>query len=71
MTSTAETIGIDVFPFGIMLMIMIANITESNFLVKCWGTVITAAVAAILFGNPEPKRARGGRKPFAARGAPF
>ena len=56
LNSTPETLNVDVFPIGIMLVILIANITESNFLTKSWGTLLTGTVAAIVFSDSGTRR---------------
>ena len=61
-----------VFPFGFMMVVMIVNVTESNFIGKSFCTVLTCVAIGILFddrrrdvGHPakptdQPRAARRG-----------
>ena len=47
----------NVFPFGIVSVVLITNITESNFMTKSFCTVLTSVAAALIFEarNQTPK----------------
>jgi exopolysaccharide production protein ExoQ len=49
LASSREIAATNVFPFGILTVILIANITESNFMSKCYGTILTAVAVGLLF----------------------
>jgi exopolysaccharide production protein ExoQ len=54
---------INIFPFGIMSVILLVNITESNFMTKCLSTVLTAMAVALIVqqsGIGRAGRARSG-----------
>ena len=44
-----EFAAANVFPFGILMVILIVNITESNFMTKTCSTVLTAVAAGLVF----------------------
>jgi exopolysaccharide production protein ExoQ len=48
-SGTLEQVLLAAFPFGIFTAILIANVTESNFLNKHFCTVLTAVAISILF----------------------
>jgi exopolysaccharide production protein ExoQ len=48
LTTSSEAAAVAIFPFSIWSVILIANITESNFMTKCWGTVLTSIAVGII-----------------------
>ena len=48
MTASEEYAAARIFPFAILSVILIANVTESNFMTKCWSTVLTAVAAGLV-----------------------
>lgn len=66
--TTGDRAMIDIFPFGIMLMLLFINITESNFMGKHICTVLMAVVFIFITRahdeqrQPNPKVADAGRK---------
>ena len=60
LTAPSETALYNIFPFAIWLVILVVNITESNFMTKCLSTVLTAIAVGLIFQhrmvNRKPTR---------------
>jgi hypothetical protein len=63
----------NIFPFGILMVILFVNISESNFMTKCFSTVLTAMAVGIIYeernlpngaGNPSRQTRAPQRGPF-------
>lgn len=46
----------NIFPFAIWSVILILNITESNFMTKCLSTVLTSVAVALIFSQKQSMR---------------
>ncbi|HLH97105.1 MAG TPA: hypothetical protein VKW08_18495 [Xanthobacteraceae bacterium] len=49
LTTSTESSQTNIFPFGILCVILIVNITESNFMTKSLSTVLTSMALGLIF----------------------